>query len=81
MKIYYSWDELKKDIYDLHDKTIFCMDDIEESIMGLNTLTYKQLHAKIKNNNIRIIWVKPKVKNKRSIRFRRTQNNVEMPVR
>lgn len=58
MKIYNTYEQLKKDLPKLKDITINVWEDFDETTKILNTWEYKSLKAQLKRQNIKIIVVK-----------------------
>lgn len=54
MKIYSTFDSLKKDLSKLKDTTINVWDDFDKTTRFLNTWEYKSLKAQLKRQNIKI---------------------------
>lgn len=54
MKIYSTYEQLKKDLPKLKDTTINIMEDFDKTTRFLNTWEYKSLKAQLKRQNIKI---------------------------
>ena len=58
MRIYSTYEQLKKDLPKLKDITINVWEDFDKTTKNLNTWEYKSLKAQLKRQNIKIIVVK-----------------------
>ena len=58
MKIYYTFDKLKKDLPTLRDTEINISDDFDRTTRNLKTREYQSLKAQLKRQNIKIKVVK-----------------------
>lgn len=58
MRIYSTYEQLKKDLPKLKDITINVWEDFDKTTKILNTWKYKSLKAQLKRQNIKIIVVK-----------------------
>ena len=58
MKIYYTFDKLKKDLPSLRDTEINIVDDFDKTIKNIKTREYQSVKAQLKRQNIKIIVVK-----------------------
>lgn len=54
MKIYFTYEQLKKDLPTLRDKEINIGDDFDRTTRFLKTREYKSLKAQLKRQNIKI---------------------------
>lgn len=54
MKIYFTYEQLKKDLPKLKDITINVCEDFDKITKILNTWEYKSLKAQLKRQNIKI---------------------------
>lgn len=53
-KIYYTFEQLKKDLPKLKDTEINIIDDFDKTTRNLKTREYKSLKAQLKRQNIKI---------------------------
>ena len=53
-KIYYTFEQLKKDLPKLKDTEISIGDDFDKTTRFLNTWEYKSVKAQLKRQNVRI---------------------------
>lgn len=54
MRIYSTYEQLKKDLPKLKDITINVWEDFDKTTKNLNTWEYKSLKAQLKRQNIKI---------------------------
>lgn len=57
-KIYFTFEQLKKDLPSLRDTEINIVDDFDKTTRNLKTREYQSLKAQLKRQNIKIIVVK-----------------------
>lgn len=54
MKVYYTYEQLKKDLPSLRDTEINIGDDFDKTTRNLKTREYQSLKAQLKRQNIKI---------------------------
>ena len=54
MKVYYTFEQLKKDLPSLRDTEINIGDDFEKTTRNLKTREYQSVKAQLKRQNIKI---------------------------
>lgn len=57
-KVYYTFEQLKKDLPSLRDTEINIGDDFDKTTRNLKTREYQSVKAQLKRQNIKIIVVK-----------------------
>lgn len=57
-KIYFTYEQLKKDLPCLRDTEINIVDDFDKTTRNLKTREYQSVKAQLKRQNIKIIVVK-----------------------
>lgn len=57
-KIYFTFEQLKKDLPSLRDTEINIVDDFDKTIKNIKTREYQSVKAQLKRQNIKIIVVK-----------------------
>lgn len=53
-KIYFTYEQLKKDLPSLRDTEINIVDDFDKTIRNIKTREYQSVKAQLKRQNIRI---------------------------
>lgn len=54
MRVYYTYEQLKKDLPSLRDREINIGDDFDKTTRNLKTREYQSLKAQLKRQNIKI---------------------------
>lgn len=54
MKVYYTYEQLKKDLPSLRDTEINIVDDFDKTIKNIRTREYQSVKAQLKRQNIKI---------------------------
>lgn len=54
MKIYFTYEQLKKDLPSLRDTEINIVDDFDKTIKNIKTREYQSVKAQLKRQNIKI---------------------------
>ena len=57
-KLYYTFNQLRKDLPSLRDTEINIVDDFDKTIKNIKTREYQSVKAQLKRQNIKIIVVK-----------------------